>query len=108
MRSSRLPLLYSARVIVTVSEVVAVRVGVLVRVGVGVLVGTAVGVDTPVGKTVSVVDFVTPAPDTEMVTVVAVLTAEVFTKKPPANAPCGTWTILGTLATAGSLLDRKR
>jgi hypothetical protein len=115
-RSSRPPLLYSARVIVTVSDVVGVgvRVGVFVAVEaavgvrVGVFVGTAVGVDTPVGRTVSVVDLVTPAPDTEMVTVVAVSTGEVFTKKPPANAHCGTWTISGTLATAGLLLDRKR
>ena len=103
---------------VTVSDVVAVgvRVGVFVatamavgvRVGVTVAVGVRVGVDTPVGKTVSVVDRVTPAPDTEIVTVVVVVTGEVFTKKPPANANCGTWTLFGTLATAGLLLDKKR
>jgi hypothetical protein len=61
--------------------------GVDVGSGVDVAVGTGVAPD---GKMVSVAVRVTPAPDTEIVTVVAVETGCVLTRKPPANAPCGT------------------
>jgi hypothetical protein len=63
--------------------------------------------DGPVanGFTVSVADFVTPAPDAVIVTVVAAVGLEVVTKKPPPPAKRGTVTYGGTLATAGLLLD---
>lgn len=71
-------------------------------------VGVTVGVGTPEGRSVSVAVLVTPAPVTEIVTVVVVLTGDVVTRKPPAAANCGTCTLGGTLATEGLLLDSKK
>jgi hypothetical protein len=61
------------------------------------------GVD---GVTVNVADFVTPPPDTEIVTTVCTVTAEVKTLNPPRSVPAGIWTPAGTEATAGLLLVR--
>src|SRR5689334_21814938 len=81
-----------------------------VAVGAGVAVGSGVGVGggAPVGNRVRVAVRVTPAPLTEIVTVVVVVTGLVLIRKPPATAHCGTWTLGGTLASAGLLLDRMR
>jgi hypothetical protein len=79
-----------------------------VRVGVAAGVDVAVGVGTPEGRRVSVAVLVTPAPVTEIVTVVVVVTGVVLMRKPPATANCGTWTLDGTLATAGLLLARRK
>lgn len=82
--------------------------GVDVAVGVADGIDVAVGVGTPAGRRVSVAVLVTPAPVTEIVTVVVVVTGDVVTRKPPAAANCGTWTLDGTLATAGLLLDSRK
>lgn len=65
----------------------------------------SVGVD---GVTVNVADCVTPPPDTEIVTTVCTVTAEVKTLKPPLSVPAGIWTLVGTEATAGLLLVRAK
>ena len=65
----------------------------------------SVGVD---GVTVNVADCVTPPPDTEIVTTVCTVTAEVKTLKPPLSVPAGIWTLAGTEATAGLLLVRAK
>jgi hypothetical protein len=70
--------------------------------------GVAVGVGTPEGRRVSVAVLVTPAPVTEIVTDVVVVTGVVLMRKPPAAANRGTWTLGGTLATAGLLLARRK
>ena len=54
--------------------------------------------------TVRLALFVTPPPDTEIVTTVCVLTALVEILKPPVVEPEGIKTLLGTDATAGLLL----
>jgi len=63
--------------------------------------------DGPVanGFTVNVADFVTPAPDALIVTVVGTVGFDVVMKKPPPPANCGTVTNGGTLATDGLLLE---
>jgi hypothetical protein len=58
----------------------------------------------PAGFTVSVAVFVTPAPETEMVTVVCAVTATVLMLNPPVVDPAGTVTKLFTWATDGLLL----
>jgi hypothetical protein len=125
-RSSLLPEVYSARPIDTVSDgpigvavgvfwggggpVVAVAVGAVVLVAVAVGgTGIGVGVDPPPGGcTVRAAVLVTPAPDTEIVTFVVVVTTGTFTMKPPVSDPWGTMTAEFTLATSGLLLERKR
>ena len=89
---------------------VGVFAGVAVRVTVGVLgpTGVDVGVDPPGGSTVRAADLVTPAPETEIVTVVVLVSTGTLTMKPPVSDPCGTMTAEFTLATAGLLLERKR
>jgi hypothetical protein len=57
------------------------------------------------GLTVKIAVFVAPPPDTEMVTAVSALTADVKMLNPPFVTPAGTIMPLGTEATAGSLLD---
>jgi hypothetical protein len=57
-----------------------------------------------VGFTVSVAVFVTPAPETEIVTVVGALTGIVLMLNPPVVDPAGTITELFTWATDGLLL----
>jgi hypothetical protein len=124
MRSSVFPVLYSARVMLTISGgLVGVAVGVVcggggaaVEVAVGVFVcvavavggtGAGVGVDPPPGGcTVRVADLVAPAPETEIMTVVVVVSTGTFTMKPPVREPWGTTTAEFTLATAGLLLER--
>jgi len=64
--------------------------GVGVEVGVAEGIDVAVGVGMPVGRSVSVAVRVTPAPVTEIVTTVVVVTGEVVIRKPPAAANCGT------------------
>jgi hypothetical protein len=64
--------------------------GVGVEVGVADGIAVAVGVGMPVGRSVSVAVRVTPAPVTEIVTTVVVVTGEVVIRKPPAAANCGT------------------
>lgn len=64
-------------------------------------VGGGVGA---VALTVRFADFVTPPPETEIVTTVCVLTALVEMLKPPVVEPAGINTLLGTEATAGLLL----
>jgi hypothetical protein len=64
--------------------------GVRVEVGVADGIAVAVGVGMPVGRSVSVAVRVTPAPVTEIVTTVVVVTGEVVIRKPPAAANCGT------------------
>ena len=66
-------------------------------------VGPAGG-GAPDGVTVSVADFVTPAPDTENVTVVVVVTGVMKMLKPPL-APAGIVTNLSIVATAGLLVE---
>jgi hypothetical protein len=56
------------------------------------------------GVTVKIAVVVTPPPDTEMVTSVWTLTAEVKTLKPPLVVPAGTIMLPGTGATVGLLL----
>jgi len=56
------------------------------------------------GVTVNVAVLVTPPPETEIVTAVCTLTAEVKTLKPPFVTPAGTIMLPGTAATAGLLL----
>jgi hypothetical protein len=73
-------------------------------VGVGLTVGVGVGLTVVEGFTVSVAVFVTPAPLTEMVTTVCVLTDVVVMEKPPVVDPDGMVTLFGTLATARLLL----
>lgn len=58
----------------------------------------------PTGINVNVAVFVTPAAVAEIVTTVCVVTGTTLTKNPPAMAPCGIVTPLGTVA-AGSLLE---
>jgi hypothetical protein len=82
--------------------------GVVVGLAVADGIAVAVGVGTPEGRRVSVAVLVTPAPVTEIVTVVVVVTGVVLMRKPPAAAKRGTWTLAGTLATAGLLLDRRK
>src|SRR2546427_2696003 len=73
------------------------------------LVGLRLSAETdgPVAKgfTVSVADFVTPAPEAVIVTVVGTVGFDVVMKKPPPPANCGTVTNGGTLATDGVLLE---
>ena len=64
-------------------------------------VGGGVGA---VGLTVRVAVLVTPAPETEIVTTVCVLTELVEILKPPVVERAGMNTLLGTEATAGLLL----
>jgi len=56
------------------------------------------------GVTSSVADFVTPPPETEIVTTVPAETDEVKMLKPPRVVPAGTIMPFGTDATAGWLL----
>ena len=58
----------------------------------------------PDGVTSSVADFVTPPPDTEIVTAVSTATDDVKMLKPPRVVPAGTIMPFGTDATAGLLL----
>ena len=69
-----------------------------VNVAVPVVVG---GLD---GVTSSVADWVTPPPDTEIVTRVSAETDDVKMLKPPRVVPAGTIIPFGTDATAGLLL----
>lgn len=64
-------------------------------------VGGGAGAD---GLTVRFAVFVTPPPETEIVTTVCVLTELVKMLKPPVVEPAGIVTPLGTEATAGLLL----
>ena len=80
---------------------VAVTVSVAVEAGGG---GGGGGGGAAEGVTVKTADFVTPAPETEIVTAVCTLTAEVKMLNPPFVTPAGTIMLPGTLATAGSLL----
>ena len=57
-----------------------------------------------VGLTVRLAVLVTPAPETEIVTIVCVLTEFVEMLKPPVVEPVGMNTLFGTEATAGLLL----
>src|SRR5262249_40320382 len=57
------------------------------------------------GLTVRSADFVTPAPVTEIVTVVGVAGGCVNTRNPPAVAPAGMMTKLFVVATAGLLVE---
>lgn len=70
--------------------------------------GVGVGAGEEGGFTVSVAVLVTPAPDTEMVTVVGVVTIEVVMLKPPAVVPAGIVTLFGMTAIDGLLLVRGR
>lgn len=65
--------------------------------------GVGGGVDAE-GLTVRFAVFVTPAPDTEIVTTVCVLTELVKMLKPPVVEPAEICTPFGTDATAGLLL----
>jgi hypothetical protein len=56
------------------------------------------------GFTTNVADCVTPPPDTEIVTMVCTVTADVKTLNPPRSVPAGIWTLVGTEAIAGWLL----
>jgi hypothetical protein len=56
------------------------------------------------GLIVRLADLVTPAPETEIVTTVCVLTEFVKILKPPVVEPAGIITLLGTEAAAGLLL----
>ena len=56
------------------------------------------------GVTVSDADWVTPPPDTEIVTTVLAATADVNTLNPPVVEPDGIITAVGTAAMAGLLL----
>lgn len=71
--------------------------------GVGTGVGVGVGVGA-LGFTVKLALLVTPPPETEIVTIVCVLTELVKMLKPPVVEPAGIVTPLGTEATAGLLL----
>ena len=71
----------------------------------------APGVGGGAGATALTVRFavlVTPAPETEIVTTVCVLTELVEMLKPPVVEPAGMNTLLGTEATAGLLLATDR
>jgi hypothetical protein len=59
------------------------------------------------GTTISLLVWVTPLKEAEMLTEVAVATAEVVTENAPLDAPAGTVTDVGTLATPRLLLDSK-
>jgi len=59
------------------------------------------GGGVPSGLTVKFADWVTPPPDTEIVTMVCVVTWVVKTLKPPAVTPAGTMTLPGTWAIVG-------
>ena len=67
-------------------------------------VAVPVVVDELDGVTSSVADFVTPPPDTEIVTGVSTETEDVKMSKPPRVVPAGTIMPFGTDATAGWLL----
>jgi hypothetical protein len=69
-------------------------------VGVGLTVGVGVGLTVDDGFTVSVAVFVTPAPETEIVTTVCVATGVVVMEKPPVVDPDGMVTLFGMLTTA--------
>jgi hypothetical protein len=73
-------------------------------VGVGLTVGVGVGLTVVEGFTVSVAVFVTPAPETEIVTTVCDVTGAVVMEKPPVVDPDGMVTLFGMLTTAGLLL----
>jgi len=62
------------------------------------------GGGVPSGLTVNVADFVTPPPETEIVTSVCVATPLVKMLKPPRVTPDGTIMLLGTDAIEGWLL----
>src|SRR5712692_4039798 len=62
------------------------------------------GGGVPAGFTVKVADWVTPPPETEIVTTVCTVTALVKRLKPPVVTPAGIMTLLFTEATAGRLL----
>ena len=66
-------------------------------------VGVGVGAGA-LGFTVKLAVLVTPPPETEIVTMVCVLTEDVKMLKPPVVEPAGIITPLGTEATAGLLL----
>ena len=66
--------------------------------------GVGVGAGADGGFTVNVAVFVTPAPETEMVTTVCVETVAVVILKPPAVVPAGIVTLWGMTATEGLLL----
>jgi hypothetical protein len=66
--------------------------------------GPAGGGGVPEGFTVSTAAWVTPAPDTEMVTLVGALTSAVKMSKPALVVPAGMVTKLLILATDGLLL----
>ena len=91
-----------------VGVAVAEVMGVDVEVAAGSTVAVGVKVGTPKGRTVSVADFVTPAPVTEIVTAVDVVTPWVLTSTRPVVDPCGTVTVVLVLATDGLLLERYR
>jgi len=59
------------------------------------------GGSVPSGFTVNMADFVTPPPETEIVTSVCVVTVVVKMLKPPRVTPDGTITLLGTWAIDG-------
>ena len=65
--------------------------------------GAGVGLGAS-GLTVRLAVLVTPAPETEIVTTVCVLTELVEMLKPPVVEPAGIITLLGTEAIAGLLL----
>jgi len=67
-------------------------------------VGCGVGVGTASGLIVRLADLVTPPPETEIVTIVCVLTELVKTLKPPVVEPAGITTPFGTDAIDGLLL----
>jgi len=71
------------------------------------LVGFSVREASAVGTTVSVLVWVTPLKEAEMLIEVAVATAEVVTENSALDVPAGTVTDAGTLATARLLLDSK-
>src|SRR2546427_513478 len=62
------------------------------------------GGGVPAGFTVNVADWVTPPPETEIVTTVCTVTGLVKMLKPPVVTPAGIMTLLFTEATAGWLL----
>ena len=62
------------------------------------------GGGVPAGFTVKVADWVTPPPETEIVTTVCTVTGLVKMLKPPVVTPAGIMTLLFTEATAGWLL----
>lgn len=66
--------------------------------------GCGVGEGAAAGLTVRFADLVTPPPETEIVTMVCVLTEVVKMLKPPVVEPAGICTPLGTEAIDGLLL----